>query len=293
MSPAKRSLDFFFILLAVSVILLAGCNSSGNIGFENSAVNFLGEKNSVYMKVPVKEYPELTKKIMMEKASLSESNASMVVSRVTNLYAGLDFSNGGQKLEMAAEGNFPSSFAGLALTEKRGWKKKSHSVQVSDSAGKEKSVKFKYFDGGAYCVSFPSGSLVLVSSDVTKMLDRYATKAVPEESPHLQWFENAGEFDKDILFYLNEPGSLLVSFVGDSLSNWFSSAYGKISKCGDGEYNMEINLSPVDERRKNLAVTMMTLAGLSVIKSGNNELKIPDLRFSEEQIADFVFGGAN
>ncbi|MBP5175188.1 MAG: hypothetical protein ILP07_04645 [Treponema sp.] len=108
----------------------------------------------------------------------------------------------------------------------------------------------------------------------------------------MQWFETADEFDKDILFYLKEPGSLLASFVGDSFSNWFSSAYGKISKCGDGEYNMEINLSPVDERRKNLALTMMTLAGLPVEKSGDN-LRIPDLQFTEEQIADFIFGGAN
>ncbi|MBP5175187.1 MAG: hypothetical protein ILP07_04640 [Treponema sp.] len=170
MSPDKRSLDFFYILLAVSMILLAGCNSSGNVGFESSTLNLLGKNNSVYMKVPVKEYPELTKKIMMEKASLSESNASMVVSRITNLYAGLDFSNGGQKLEMAAEGNFPSSFAGLALTEKRGWTKKSHSVQVSDSAGKEKSVKFKYFHGGAYSVSFQAEVLYLSQAMLQKCL---------------------------------------------------------------------------------------------------------------------------
>ena len=41
-----------------------------------------------------------------------------------------------------------------------------------------------------------------------------------------------------------------------------------------------------------LALTMMTLAGLPVEKSGDN-LRIPDLQFTEEQIADFIFGGAN
>ena len=291
-----RSLNIFTVTLALFLatvtLVFSGCSSAGASGFESNSVNLLSESNSVYLTVPVTEYPELTVKILRKKAGLSEKNASKVVSRLTRIYAGIDFSSKSENLEMAAEGNFPSSLAGLVLTKKNGWEKKSHTVKLVSDA-KEKNLKYNYFDGGKYGISFPSGSKALISNSVTEMLDRYA-QGLEKSGAQFDWLENGDNVESDILFYITKPQSIVSSFMGEAFSTWFTAAYGNIAKGEeDGSYLMTFNLVLVDAKRKDLAITMMTLAGLPVLSSGENMLTISGIPFTEDQIMDFMSGGAN
>ncbi len=283
-----RSLNLIAVFLMAVMLVFSGCSSAGISGFENSSVNLLGGKNSVYISVPVTEYPELTEKILRKKAGLSEKNASMVVSRLTKLYAGINVSSG--DLDMAAEGNFPSSLAGLVLTKKNGWTKKIHEVEIN-SGEKTKCLKYKYFDGGKYGIAFLSGSRVLVSNSVTQMLDRYQLDE--KSGPQFDFLENGENVESDILFYIAEPGKLLSDFLNPTMQAWFSSGYGNISKAeSDGEYLLTLNLVISNPNIKKAVVPMMKLAGLDVVSSSENELTISELKCTTDEILDFMSGGS-
>ncbi len=290
---AFRRYAAFFVVCMVLDIVLAGCASKSKSIPDISTLALLSQNSELYISVPVKYHKDLVAEIVASQTGLSASTASTVTGRMSNLYVGLGGPGDSGRIEIAADGSFPSFAVDIALSEGNGWTKKKYESESQEALAKKYPRDFKYYLNRAmvYKISFPTNKEMLVAKKITPLLDNYASRYDVESLPYNEYVNLDGTDEKDILFYSPDPGTFAAAFIGEIASGWFTLARGKFSRLPGNDYLLDCFLSLADKNRKTIVLTLLNLGGIPVEEVDSTTIRLSGFKVSRAQIKNIVSSG--
>ena len=291
---------FLFPVLALFVsAVFFSCKSTavGDNKFEVKAYNLLSRDSSIYMSVPVKNFIPLTTKVLTATIDgLSESKGKMLAERFGMLYGGIGTVSDRSRIQVAAEGDFPSAGLNMILTKKNGFNKEVYVTDFAPESGFE-NQKLDYYNAGAspYFVSFPSTRRCLTAKDLDPLLVNYAKNVEQEPMAAIDWISQDSE---NILFYITRPGQYLRVMIGQTVNVACDSIFGSLSYSPDpkapnkysGYYDMTFYIT-----MKNVKTTKAMMAALNLALGmmeanvqffDEQTIMVSGIRVSEKQVSE-------
>ena len=289
----KRNALRLTVLAAIllSAVNLLSCKSTPDLA-PVDAFDVLSPGAAVYLSVPVQANAEFVSNAIQKIGRLAESDAQKISERLDIAYIALG-SNG--EIQLSAQGNLPTTFVGLALSEKNGWK---------GSALEGQTVYTHQQTMYQLCV--PSSSNAFLSRDVAPMTRRFNKIAYAEpndgtpgekllsemlsERPYRFLHENKSA---DIMLYASNPRVFISSFLGGvDVTSPISSAYATLSQYRGvkEQFNVKLILNFSDTRTIKATVAMLKLAFFGggvpakVVQTAQNQITITDLPVTQTQI---------
>lgn len=238
----------------------------------------IGKGFSIYASIPVTNHRDLTAELLTEEIeNLSDTDAMLIAKRIDMLYAGLGTVSDRSRLEAVAEGNIPPIGIKTTFTKKNGWSKNSYKDDLSYYA----------HDDSRYDICFFSQKLFSIAQDLTPVMDRYAEKAVLDETRYTEWISRKSD---DILFYITRPGQYLRSLIGASINASTDRIYGSMQHIRGNIYNMQMNIHVTDrssiQSLKSMLALSFGLTGASLSQKDNETLVLSKVEVTQQQIVN-------
>lgn len=293
MSPKKfrKFVLVLFVAFFVVPFLFSGCATKSKSVPKISTLALLSQDSDLYIAVPVKYHKNLVSDLISSETGLSKKDAATIAGRISVLYGGIGNSVDSGRLELAAEGSFPSVAVDIALNKNDGWIKKNYTAKSNPEAlAYGYPNDFKYYQNGGleYKVSFPTSKELLVSKRILPLLENYAVRYDASVLPYNDFVNFEVNTTQDILFYSENPVRLVSSVLGDFASNWFVAAHGKLSKKSESEYKLTCSLSLADKNRKTIVMSLLAIGGIPVREIDSTTIEISDIVLAESKIKDLL-----
>ena len=300
-ASAKQSIALT-VLLALSANFFS-CKSTPDLA-PVDAFELLDSDAALYLTVPVQANQEFVTAAVRKIANVAESDAQKIAERLDTAYIAIDSKN---ELQLSASGNIPTSFVGLALSEKNGWQ----------AGAVEGQLAYTHKQTG-YQLCLPSSSNAFLSRDIspmTKKFNRIAYADFPAEKVPAEVAQNSENQQKllsetlsefqfkylheniasDIMLYSPNPQAFLRNFMsGVNVGVPVSSAYAKLTKYEEssGGFNVTLVLNLSDSRTIKATAAAMKLAffpiAVKIAQTGQSQLTISDLPVSQKQLLSMI-----
>ncbi len=254
-------------------------------------LSVLDQDSSLYVAVPVRYHREFVSSLISTNTGLASNTASTIAGRIENLYLGIGCPEDSGRIQIAADGSFPSFAVGMALNKKNGWTKKTYTAESTPEAlDAGWPNKFPYYTGSSfpYKVSFPTQKEMVVAKKIGTMLENYASRPDSTLLDYCAFVNLDGNPTRDILFYAGDPSRFAAGLISEMAATWFVSADGKISRLQSGDYSLSARLHFADKNRKKVVVALMSLAGIQVKDADDTAVFVSNIKVSKKQIESLV-----
>ncbi|MDY2844223.1 MAG: hypothetical protein SOT81_09615 [Treponema sp.] len=270
------------VVFTAASLFFAGCKSAP---VENPVdpVELLDDDGAVYFVVPVQANQDFVNQAVMRLSNCDESDAKKISERTDNIYICVGL-NG--KVQLSADGNFPSRMISLALTEKKGWSKNQY-----------KDYRYYSSEKSKYQVSLPSSSVAAVSKNVEAMLERF-DECANNDLHSVSMREDVYAFFKsensgDILVYAPAPKTFIKTFIGANVSSPVESISGEFKNLKDGkQFGLKIVLKMNDSRTVKAACAALKIAlfpiPAKIVQTGSAEITITDITLGYDSLLRFL-----
>ncbi len=250
----------------------------------------LDQDSSLYVAVPVKYHTELVSSLISKNTGLASNTASTIAGRIENLYLGIGCPDDSSRIQIAADGSFPSFAVGMALSKGNGWSKKTYTAESTEALDAGWPNSFPYYTGTSfpYKISFPTQKEMVVAKKIGPMLENYASRLDSTLLDYYSFVNLDGNTTRDILFYAGDPSRFAAGLISEMAATWFVSADGKISRLQSGDYSLSARLHFADRNRKKVVVALMSLAGIPVNDVDETAVFVSNIKVSKKQIESLV-----
>lgn len=263
-NPAVRNIILLSILF-LCFCVLTGCQSAKAVK-PLSPADILPDTDDMYLKIPVKENPDICKTIISNFiVTFTQENCQDFVKHSDVIYASMNFTD--RTINAIISGDFPF-FTTMMFTSRNGWK-----TETFKYGGK----KYKYYvNTEGFQVSLLSDSVMFISSDdVTEMLKRqivYDGSAVdmaellikPSDDIIPQKEQVFRDEMETIGFYTSKAGVFIENMLGNEITLAADEAYGIFSRAEDySGYSLDIEMSFVNKHAVKPALFLFKKAAQS------------------------------
>lgn len=270
--------------------LLFSCKSTPDLA-PVDPIELLDGDAALYLMVPVQANQEFVAAAIQKAAKASEDDAKKIAERLDTAYIAIA-SNG--ELQFSADGKIPVSFAGMALSEKNGWK-----------AGMIDQQVFYTHQQTQYQLCIPSSSNAFLSHNIEPMVKRFnriaysdpAATAEPllseslSEAKYRFLHENASP---DILLYSPNPASFIKVFLGSSIQPPVDSITATLSQYRGvkDQFNVKFIINMSDPRTVKATIVLLktVLFGVpaKITQTGQSQITITDLPVSKVRLLSMM-----
>lgn len=235
------------------------CKSSSNVEKDVHPLNLLDDGAAFYIKLPTKVDPVLLKRIIQSNVDgLSESDASMIVSRIECTYAGISRTRNETAMQTSVLANIPQKIISSALKKNTGWKSAKFNAPFNS---------YEYFSSPSseMQLSVLSKKNAVVAKDVSPMITHFDNLSYGKDE-NIKLNEDVYNFlheDADeIRFYAPNPLSFLTILTGANLNFRLSYVKGSMvtDKKSNDQYIMSIEFEFGQERFVRVGKSMIGLA---------------------------------
>ncbi len=208
--------------MLLTVFLFFSCATGGREETPVNVFDYFSGDFDIYITIPVRGNEELIT-ALAEKLSPG-TDIQPLLSRMTVLRAAFNIPEGGTikpealpSWQLAAEGRFPRTFAGMALNRKNGWIK---------NTGGSGTVWYDSVQGGMQ-IAIPDSSMVLASGGspaegegIETLLLRFASPEPQQWPPSpaaLMYSLRGTDPGESVRFYLAGPEAVMKRFLGNGI----------------------------------------------------------------------------
>ena len=293
----------FFKLAALSLIAASffSCKSTPDLA-PVDAFELLDSDAALYLTVPVQANQEFVTAAVRKIANVAESDAQKIAERLDTAYIAIDSKN---ELQLSASGNIPTSFVGLALSEKNGWQ----------AGAVEGQLAYTHKQTG-YQLCLPSSSNAFLSRDISPMVEKFnriAYADFPAEKVPAEVAQNSENQQKllsetigekqfqylhekltgDIMLYSPNPRIFIKNFIGAlDVNTSVTSVYANLSQYRGvkEQFNVKMILNLADARTVKATIALLKVGFFGsaipakVVQTGQSQITITDLPVTQAQL---------
>lgn len=278
----RRNFSFLSVAFFLLSLFFFGCKSAPLVNPVDPA-ELLSSGRAIYMTIPVQPNEEFVVRAVEKIAGCSKKDARKIAGRTEKIYISIGTLG---EVELAAKGDFPSSMIGLALTEKKGWKKTSFK-------------EYQYYTGAksAYQISLPSAKVAVVAQNIEPMLEKYDDAAnndlhqLSMDEEIYAFLENEGSGSIEV--FAPVPKAFIRTFIGADVDfpvQNISGAFTNIS--AQKEFGLKLSVKMSDPRTVKAAVAALKIAlfpiPAKVVQSGESTVSITDITLDYDELLKFM-----
>ncbi len=241
--------------------------------------------------IPAKANKSVVEFFLTKMADMSAKNVSTVTDRTENVAVSADF---GGSFQIAVEGSYPKIGVSHALTAKNGW-----TAQKADSSD----FPFTVYSSEEYKLQLanPDSCTILVSSDVSPMLNRFEaeqkalvsslseTQTGIKEFPPAVYEYLTDNKNSEIHFWANNPAVFFNKIAGKAVNLGIKSLYGSLTESkSENTFALTLNLELSNDSVTKAAVKILKLAlfpiPAKIVQTGPDTVQISDISLSYNQL---------
>ena len=285
-----KKLKTFFVLLLLSLILLAGCKTlpAGRIV---DPIELLDNNSAFYIAIPKAADTVLIERMIQNNVkNLSESDAKLISSKVNKIYCGLNRSRNFLEVQSSIDSAIPLSLIPKVMTKKNGW-------QVSKYSPESSTSEYTVYNYENIDITFPNSSITCLGRDIETMLSKYDTLSnMPAENVELysdlpdELLTYLKGAEDEIRFYAGKPQSFLTILTGANLDLRLIDVKGSFitDPKHENQYLLDLDFNFKNDKFRKAGKALLTLAfGLTNSQEeeiGFSELKISGIRIDKKQL---------
>lgn len=246
---------------------------------------------AVYLTIPVQAHQNFVVSAIQNLAGAAENDARKIAERLDTAYVSVGV-NG--EPQLSASGKIPTSFVGMALNEKKGWKA---SVIAQQTVYTHQQT--------LYQLCMPSSSNAFLAHDIEPMVHRFNKVAYSDSSISEQLFsqtlsdsvynllhENVSE---DIVMYSSVPSVFIKSMLGKTdVKTPIESFVAVLSQYRgvEDQFNVRLTITMSDARtvKATTALLKTALFGVpaKISQTGQRQITISDLPVSKSRLLSML-----
>ena len=273
----------------VGASLLLSCKSTPDIA-PVDPFELLDGNAALYLSVPVQANQEFVVSAIQKVANASETDAQKIAERLDTAYIAISPTN---EIQLSASGKIPVSFAGMALSEKKGWK----------GSVVEQQAVYTH-QQSLYQLCLPSSSNAFLSHNIEPMVRRFNKIAYSEtENTEKLLSESldAGKYHflhdnagPDIVMYSPTPGYFIKNFLGSPIQMPVDSVAATLSQYRGvkEQFNVKFVINMSDARTVKATTVLLKTALFGVpakiSQTGERQITIIDLPVSKNRLLSML-----
>ncbi len=301
----KRTNCIFAAALASALLFLASCATVMSPKLKVNAFDTLDSDSLVYLSVPVAVHSELTNSLLkaMMGSDISDKYIKNVTDSINRVYIGIGSHEDRNRLQIACDGTV-STASKLALATSDYFSKK---VQNVNMAGLYP-VFIEKQSGIQICN--PGSDVILISQDVTPLLQKYDREAGAQIASTVLSAENMNAVEwkdsetykfvgdpqtNNVRLFMNRPLSFITNLLGTSLSSSiFQLNYieGEFTKLPSGKYSVDLNMEFSKDNLIAKAAAFLKVALLmtdsKVVQNDDRHLSVQGIQVSLSQMQNML-----